>query len=137
VLKWIREFLLGAAVGFLLLLLVMLASLKAHADIISEIGGGYKLPSSEVMDARCHSVLIVDPLSDFAYDAQGRQKTVSCGGRALFIGWPIAWESANRNTRIGWFHLSHLASGPPFNHQNEVALNCLCATHTFHWGRRR
>lgn len=135
--KFLRDLATGAAIGFLLLLLAMLVSLKAHADIISEFGGGMKLSGSEVLDTRCHSVLIVDPLSDFAFDGQGRQKTVSCGGAVLFIGWPVAWESPNGNTRVGWFHLSHWASGPPFNHQNEVTLNCLCASHTFHWGKRR
>lgn len=109
----------------------------AHADIISEFGGGLKVASSEVFDPGCRRVFIVDADRSVMFDPKGRQKTVSCGGsNPVFVGWPIAWESPNGNTRVGWFHISHWFSGPPFNHDYELTMNCLCAVHKFHWSRK-
>lgn len=118
--------------------ILLLVACSARADIISEIGGGYKLPSSEVFSPGCRWVFIVDADRSVMFDELGRQKTVQCGGsNPVFVGWPVAWESPNGNTRVGWFHMSHWFSGPPFNHDNELTLNCLCATHKFHWSKRR
>lgn len=118
--------------------LVLIATHPAHADMIAEFGGGFKGPSSsEVYAPGCRRVFIVDATPAVKFDPQGRQRTVNCGGsEPVFIGWPVAWESPNGNTRVGWFHMSHWLSGPPFNHDTELSFNCLCATHKFHWGKR-
>lgn len=118
---------------------LLLCSIKpAHAEMISEFGGGLKLAYSEVFDPGCRQVFIVDADRGTMFDGLGRQKTVPCGGaNPVFIGWPVAWDSPNGNTRIGWFHISHWTSGAPFNHDNELTMNCICATHKFSWSKRR
>jgi len=135
--KFLRELALGASIGFLVLLLAMVVSLKAHAGMLTEIGGGLKVATSNVLDPACRQVFIVDADHSLMFDELNRQKTVPCGGRnPIFIGWPIAWETPNGNTRLGWFHMSHWSDGPPFNHHGETAFNCICATHKFYWSRR-
>lgn len=122
-------------IGLIAVFLMWIA--PVHAEMISEFGGGLKLEYSEVFDPGCRQVLIVDANRSTMFDEQGRQKTVPCGGvNPVFIGWPVAWESPNGNTRIGWFHMSHWLSGEPFNHNNELTMNCICATHKFHWRHR-
>lgn len=121
-----------------LLMTALLLSTQSKADIISEIGGGVTLPyTSEVMSPQCQYVFVVQGKAGFQFDGQGRQKTLPCGGSdPVFVGWPIAWESANGNTRVGWFHFSHWFSGVPFNRDSETSYNCLCASHKFHWRKR-
>lgn len=117
---------------------VLLLSATARADMISELGGGLKVASSEVFDPGCRRVFIIDADHSVMFDEKNRQKTVPCGGaNPVAVIWPVAWESPNGNTRIGWLHLSHYLSGPPFNHDNELTFNCVCAVHTFHWRKRR
>jgi hypothetical protein len=103
--------------------------------MFSELGGGYKFAQSEVLESTCLHVFLVDAKDQqFLFDEQGRQKTVKCGGaQPIFVGWPVAWESPNGNTRIGWFHMSHWRSGAPFNKDPEITFNCVCASHKFTW----
>lgn len=120
-----------------LILALFLVVSQAKADMISEFGGGLKGQMSETLEPSCEYALTFDNLGHYRVDEQGRIKTVPCGGsQPIFIGWPVAWESANGDLRIGWFHMSHWVSGPPFNHDPEVSFNCICATYKFHWKRR-
>lgn len=121
----------------LVLGMLLLATVTAKADIISEFGGGYKTQMSQVMNDQCHYVQIVEADNGFKFDLQGRVKTTPCGGsQPIFVGWPIAWENEIGNVRVGWFHMSHYRTGPPFNHDPEISFNCICATYKIDWTHR-
>jgi hypothetical protein len=118
--------------------LLLFLPLIAKADVISEIGGGYKFTYSDVLSPKCEYVFLTQATKeDFMFDGQGRQKTVPCGGtNPIFIGWPVAYQTPDARFRIGWFHMSHWFSGEPFNNKPETNFNCLCTTWTVNWTKR-
>jgi len=127
----------GFALTFWAVLVGLFLSGTAHAGMFTELGGGIGIPKNDLFSPACVWAVPLDihgqPLKD-QYNNPGR--TVACGGRnPVFIGWPIAWESANGNTRVGWFHKSNLFDGPPFNHNSELPFDCICASHKFRWSR--
>lgn len=112
----------------LILIIVLLTASNALAgEFITELGGGFmeRQKSSYILTQDCKSVVVINPTTSpreihFPY---------SCGGDdPLFIGWPIAYEFNNGNTRIGWFHYSHW-----FDNRGETQFNCLCASHKITW----
>lgn len=125
----------------LILLALLFKQDLAHADIITELGGGAQIDSytSAVLDTRClSSVLYTSKSPSFVRDDQGRIRTVPCGGgNPLFVGWPIAYQSPDGRWRVGLFHMSHWLQGPPFNREAETSINCLCASWTINWSAIR
>lgn len=139
-----RDVLRGALLCIVILYLVAWLVTPAHAEMVTEIGGGIAFRQSLVLRPDCQQALIVQGRAGFEFDANGSQKTASCGGdNPIFVGWPIAWDFKNGNTRIGWFHFSHWFDGGELSHvtsrgdEHETSLNCLCVTHTFHWSKRK
>jgi hypothetical protein len=132
--RWTRDINLLPALWMLVWVMVTVAVdalwlRAAKADVITEIGGGIESPITNPL-AR------PDCTQAFIRRDDGWHE-VGCGGRnPVFIGWPIAWESPNGNTRIGWFHMSHWFDGVPFNKNPELTYNCICATHKFTWRHR-
>lgn len=123
----------------------LLAWGSAHADLVTEIGGGIKFNESAVLDPRCRQVVIYDARGGFAVDSDTGNPTRSapCGGdNPAFIGWPLAWDFP-QGLRFGWFHYSNLLDGRELSHLTstgdrfETSLNCLCFTKAFHWGHGR
>lgn len=125
-------------VGALIVLALFLFFARdAKADVITEIGGGWKLngTTSLVLQPNCHSAVIYETRP---VDPGRNDGLTSCGGdNPLFVGWPIAYQTPDARFRIGWFHMSHWFDG---GRDRETHLDCLCASWTFNWterGRRR
>lgn len=115
-------------------LLLMLAVTSAKADIITEFGGGVKLPSTSVlMLEECHEAQITVTRPD---NPSLNYRTASCGGdNPVFVGWPIAYERdfGVWSVRAGWFHLSHWFDGKA---DRELHMDCACVTATINWTER-
>lgn len=108
---------------------IALASESASAGgLITEFGGGIKLNTTSFpMLPECKKVVVVDPANNPRH-----ADPFSCGGDdPIFIGWPIAWEFDN-GTKLGWFHYSHWFDG-----RGELHLDCVCASWTKRWHRRK
>ena len=106
----------------------------AQADIITEFGIGYKLPSSSyLLMPQCKQAVVVNPPDDPRYP-----DAYSCGGSfPAFIGWPVAWESDFRGAwkvRVGWFHYSNWFDG---GRSFETHMDVAAATATFNWSEWR
>ena len=100
----------------------------ADGGFITEIGGGWKDfdTTSYLMQSDCKKAIVVAPV--WPENPRGLHP-YSCGGdNPVFIGWPLAWEFNNGNTRIGWFHQSQWFDG-----RGELHFDCLCASHRFRW----
>lgn len=117
-----------------LLVLALWLSLPAQADIVSELGGGIKLPgSSYVLQPKCRKVIAFEPDDGRDYP---------CGGdNPAFIGWPVAWERPDGNLRVGWFHYSNWFDGGELSQLSggdkyETQFNCLCVSWKFNWTSR-
>lgn len=117
------------------LLLVLAFGRPARADVITDIGVGYKLPTtSVVMLEDCHEVEIVETRParpDLDY------RRASCGGdNPAFIGWPIAWERdfGVWTLRAGWFHLSHWFDGKS---RRELHMDAAAVSVTINWSELR
>lgn len=146
--KLLREMTYGALLCVLTLALVWLIMMqsaqKAHADLVTEIGGGYKFGESGVLRPECALVTVLEARGGFERDPNtGAIRTMDCGGdNPVFVGWPLAWDFKNGNTRFGWFHMSNWLDGGELSRwthtgdNHETSFNCLCASHTFHWSRR-
>jgi len=111
----------------------------AAADLISEVGGGYKLATTSlVLKPGCTDVIPRGPVVDDPKSEHYQRGTASCGGdNPVFIGWPIAWQSDRSgpfNYRVGWFHMSHWFDGGA---DREAHMDCLCATVTINWSKRK
>lgn len=120
------------------LLVVLAFSPKAHADVVSEFGGGYKMPAttSVVLLPECHSVVITETRPD---TPEINYRTSSCGGdNPAFVGWPIAWEREYANGALrfrgGWYHYSNWLDG---GRDRETHMDCACATLTVNWSQVR
>jgi hypothetical protein len=133
------------AVAALVALAVVGFARTARADLFTEIGGGYVVPSysSPLEVPTCWTAVpmrnIGTASAPVAAPAHGDPgELYACGGHnPVFIGWPIGWEFPN-GARVGVFHTSHWFDGPPFKGDGESSMTCLCATWTHHWrGLRR
>lgn len=114
-----------------LVLLALLAG-TAEAGLVTEIGGGWKdfNTTSYLMRSDCQKAVVIDP--EFPKNPRGSHP-YSCGGdNPVFIGWPLAWEFNNGNTRVGWFHQSQWFDG-----RGELHFDCLCVSHKFDWKQIR
>lgn len=118
--------------GLLGMILGLLVSHEAKADIISEIGGGVKNPrtTSYVLREECNTVYTY-PRIPFELESGFRR---SCGGdNPVFVGWPIAYQSPTGNWRVGWFHMSHWFDG---GSSRETHFDCVCASWTVNWSSK-
>lgn len=125
----------AAVLFFLATLLFLMSARPARAEIISELGMGYKLPTtSVVMQEDCHAVTITETRPhrpDIFY------RPASCGGdNPVFIGWPIAWQKdfGLWTVRAGWFHLSHWFDG---GSDRELHMDAAAVTFTVNWSELR
>lgn len=122
--------------AFLALLILLLLS-PAKADVITEFGMGYKVPTttSVVMLPSCHIVRLTGPIyNDPDSDHYGREYA-SCGGDdPIFVGWPIAYQSDFKDeiwmVRAGWYHFSHWFDG---GQDRELHMDAVAVTTTFNW----
>lgn len=116
-----------------LILLALLLPLAVYAEgggLITEFGGGVKLPASSSYIAlpACKSVMVVRP----ADSPRPPPQTYSCGGdNPIFVGWPLAWEFPN-GVKLGWHHQSQW-----FDTRGELHVDCICSSWTFRWNRLR
>lgn len=118
------------------LALLALLAFPAHADLITEIGGGIKFGASYAVDPRCSTLIVPGKTTP-----EGAIVTVPCGGDdPVFVGWPIAWDFPN-GLRFGLFHYSNWFDGGEAvwfgGDKNETNFNCLCVSKTIHWRRHR
>jgi hypothetical protein len=133
--KWNREFKQGLAIAISLAALVSVSLCsKAHAEgggLITEIGGGVKMPSisSYLTNPDCKKAVVTQP----EWPANPRAGlTYNCGGdNPLYQGYLLAWEFGN-GVKFGWWHQSQW-----FDNDGEIHQNCLCASYTIRWGKRR
>lgn len=112
--------------------LYLLGATPALAGWVTELGGGYLVPSytSYILLPECKHVLVLDPPDN----PRTQTDTYSCGGHGpVALGWPIAYdfELKDGRFRIGLFHMSHW-----FDNNGESQLNCICTTYTHKWGRK-
>jgi len=129
--------LLGVRMKLFVLLASLLLTTQVKADVITELGGGWKIPytTSYLMQEDCKQAQVINPP---LLSPEGRPWTplvYSCGGDdPVFVGWPIAWEKnlEKGRFRIGWFHMSHW-----FDSVGELHMDCLCASWTKVWKRSK
>lgn len=122
---------------FLIFLLALVFGRPAHADLITELGAGWKLPrsTSTLLLPECHLAVVIEtrPQTDSIW-----YRKASCGGdNPAFIGWPIAWEREFRGPwrmRCGWFHYSNWFDG---GHDRETHMDVAACAATFNWSRRK
>lgn len=111
-----------------------------HAgEWITELGVGYKVQQSEVMEPN---------LTVCEFWSDERFQSGSCGGdNPVFIGWPIAYEWTWRPSvvvRAGWFHFSSWFDGSntpvevlDFGDDNELTFDALAVSVRFNWAKMR
>lgn len=130
----------GAAIALLTLALGLLLAHEARADerggLITEFGGGIKLPSSSyIAQPACKKVAVVSP--EWPANPRPPPQTFACGGdNPMFAGWPLAWEFPNGVT-LGWWHQSQWFDGHQWDGSGELHVDCLCATWRVRWSRLR
>ena len=121
--------------GLIMLACVSVAVLfgsVASADWITEVGMGYKSPTSSFLfHPNCYKLTHTDPR------ISGERASTSCGGKnPVFVGWPIAWNKCFNGgavcARVGWFHLSSW-----FDRSGEIHMDCVCVSTTFNWSQMR
>jgi hypothetical protein len=123
-----------------------LAMAPAQADIVTEFGMGYKLPStSAVMMPICEQVLLQGRQLEDPSSPNWGKTHASCGGNnPAFVGWPIAWESSWKGpwrVRAGYFHYSNWFDGGTnftnLGDRHETHMDLAAVTATFNWTRWR
>ena len=114
----------------IVLILSLLLCAPAFAQrLITELGGGIKLPqgSSYLMMPDCKKAIV----SQGENILRGPTGEYSCGGNnPVFVGWVLAWEFPS-GVKLGYFHQSQW-----FDRKGEIKFNCLCASGTIDWTRR-